>query len=261
MEQTGPSEERPKVRVVKGGKGRPRSGVITVQGENGDVFYRCSCDRCDGVATTSERPIVTREVVCEQCIRLVGKMKPSTKIKRRSGKPVYTTDCDECGTPTKTFFLPKNNRPLLCKECIAEAEELAEMDARDAGDVDVEPIEEPKPAKAGIYEAPEVAADAFHQVRQQIAEKKVRDDKFIFPCRRCSKELTLRFMPKPGEDIICPDCYKERNEREAKKNPTGTRIFYNIECARCGRKESLHFVPRLGSDAVCSTCFNNNKRR
>ena len=260
MEQTGPSEERPKVRVVKGGKGRPRSGVITVQGENGEVFYRCSCDRCDGVATTSERPIVAREVICRDCAPLVRKMKPSTRIKRRSNKTTYTTDCDECGAPTKTFFLPKNNRPLLCKDCIEEAQELAEMDAADTEDTSKAQQEE-KASKAGIYEAP-VVPDSFNQVRQQMADKKARaEDKFAFPCRRCSKELTLRFMPKPGEDIICPECYKERNEREAKKNPTGTRIFYNIECARCGRKESLHFVPRLGSDAVCSSCFDNNKRR
>ena len=253
MEILGDSQ-KPRVRVVKGGRGTPRSGVITVKREDGKVLYRCSCDKCDEVATLPFRPSGNRDVLCDTCMRTLRGAKPSTRVLKKRGKVVYETECDECGAPSSTPFVPKKNRPFYCKDCKRELQEVRdEADRHNADVLQQEPAIEPTP------DAPEAAPSEAALVTPVEVERPV----FKAPCKTCGEVLNLRFDPGPDEMTVCPKCYEapKKPAPPPEKNKSGTRIFYNIECAKCGKKETVDFVPKFGSEAICNDCFKNVRGR
>lgn len=91
------------------------------------------------------------------------------------------------------------------------------------------------------------------------------------PCGGCGRVMQLRFQPKTGERILCPNCYSKRamkdearrlrkaaGEQSSKKagsRKSGTRVLFNLECARCGKRETVDFVPKRRDEALCSACF------
>jgi CxxC-x17-CxxC domain-containing protein len=242
-------QTQPKVRVVKSGSGGVRSGVIAVHDENGKVFYRCDCDRCNQSARLPFRPNKDREVLCNECMRTLRQAKPSTRAVRRKGRPAhYFTECDLCGDVAKTTFVPKTGRDFLCNECMkAERADTPEETRDDRPAEEAQPVPEPtEPA----------AASAAPAVEEQPAS---------VPCGDCGKVMQLRFTPRTGQRLLCPECFSAREQAsekrkaeaaERKKTPSNTRIIFNIECARCGKKETVNFVPKRRDEAMCSTCFD-----
>ena len=247
-------QEKPKIRVVKGGQQRARGGVIVVEGKDGKTFYRCSCDRCNQFATLSFQPLAGKEVVCQDCRWIVNKAKPSTKVIRKQDRVTYATECDLCDTVERTPFLPKKDRQFLCNSCKRAADLRAKQEA---------PVRlKEKPA---IRERPaEVEEKPIEGFAATVKEETTADTAtYEEPCNQCGKPLSLRFKPEKPGSIVCSDCYRppESPNKVPKKPIAETRIFYNIECIVCGKKETVDFVPKLGSDAVCTRCFEMKKRR
>ncbi len=265
MENAG-QNDKPKIRLVKGGRDKPRSGVISGKDKHGKAYYRCSCDRCDQMATVPFQPKEGREILCRDCCKVMPRAKPSTRAVRKGTKPIYFTECDECLTVCKSSFLPKSNRPFLCNDC-KEDRQYEEDEARreKLEALQLEEVEEV--GEAPLVEAALASDEGACEVDEPVepAVKPV----FEVACHQCDKTLMLRFQPKPGERFTCPSCYQAAQDRktatmaaaEKEEGSSGTRIFFNIECAKCGKKETVDFVPKLRSEAVCTSCFKSRKRR
>ena len=239
--------EQPKFRVVKGGRQRARGGVIVVEGVDGKTYYRCSCDRCNRFATLLVQPMAGKEVVCEDCVWIAEKAKPSTKVIRKGDRVWYATECDTCGMVERTPFLPKKYRVFLCNNCKREEDRRLKA------------MEPPKPAPIPVKT--ETAPEPPQAVEEPVQPKVTETHRV--PCKNCGKILTLRFKPGQGESLVCSGCYQKQEDAKKRsgKPIAETRIFYNIECIICGRKETLDFVPKLGSEAICTHCFESKKRR
>ena len=253
MEHADQDTEKPKMRLIKGGRERPRSGVIAVEDKDGKTFYRCSCDRCNAMVTLPFRPGLGREVVCNECRWVARKGKPSTRVIRRKDRAQYLTECDTCGTVSKTMFLPKKDRLFLCDTCKRETNDAAGSLGEPEKREPVPEIREPAPTRTSKPEEPTAQADPAESEVKPVYE---------VPCGKCGTVMSLRFKPRNMASFLCPNCYKAptRSVKQAEKKE-GTRILYNIECAVCGKKEVVDFVPKFGSDAVCSDCFKSKKRR
>lgn len=79
--------------------------------------------------------------------------------------------CSKCGADiTELPFEPKEGFDILCKDCHKE-----KLNQRDGG-------------------------------RRDFQRKMYQGD---WKCSSCGKDITeLPFEPKPGQDILCRDCYK-----------------------------------------------------
>ena len=227
-----PVSDPKKVRIVKAGEVKLRSGVIKVEEGDGKVSYKCACDACKCMVSRPFPPKEGKPVLCGDCHRVAVKGKPSTRILRREGKLSYLTLCDRCGANQRTPFLPKKDQQFLCDAC-----------------------HRAQPQRSRI------------PIKKDVVVLGTKDEPlFWVPCDRCRTKVQLKFNPVPGEPFICPKCYDEERSREekkrrAKEGKPETRMFFNIECVRCGRKETVDFVPRSLSEAICSRCYDEKKRR
>jgi len=238
MENAG-QNDKPKVRLIKAGRDKPRSGVIAGKDKNGNAYYRCSCDRCDQIATVNFKPRAGREILCRDCNRIMPRAKPSTRVVRKGGKAVYFTECDDCLTVCKSTFLPKTDREFLCNDCkderqyeaadaAAEAEprlvpEEAPVDTAPVEEVSTQeavteevvgeavevPISEDGPDTALAEEESEETVSADSDGDTEPAEKPTYD----VVCCDCNTSLTLRFQPGEDESFICPNCYQAKQEK------------------------------------------------
>lgn len=254
------TSDKPKVRVVKAGERRLRSGLIRVESEDG-VLYRGSCDRCTAMVTSRTAPEQGRELLCKNCVYVAKVGKPSTKVKRKGDKALfYLTECDLCGDEGKTPFLPKKERPYLCDLCYAEVERQKREDAAAAAaaatPTDAEALAQTDPAEPAPprTERPRKAA--------KPAVDPAFQPTFKHSCRRCRKKFLLKFRPDKDERFICPDCYEKESQLEEKrKDRPNTRLIFKIECAVCGKTESVDFVPKSLTESICTECFTKRRRK
>lgn len=254
------AEQKPKVRVVKAGQLRLKSGVIRVEGEKG-THYKGPCDRCKVMVTIRTPPVVDRELLCNDCIYVARVGKPSTKVKRKGDKVLhYITECDVCGDRGKTPFLPKKSRPYLCDLCYAESDE-GKANAERKAERKQERLqvkEQTTTAKAETAEVAEQTADA----PEKPVERAEPAPTYKLTCRRCRKKLTLKFRPPKGEAFICPSCYEKESEQEEKrKERPSSSLMFNIECAVCGKHETVNFVPKSLTETICTECYGKKRRK
>lgn len=270
------TSDKPKVRVVKAGERRLRSGLIRVESEDG-VLYRGACDRCTAMVTCRTAPEQGRELLCKNCVYVARVGKPSTKVKRKGDKALfYLTECDLCGDEGKTPFLPKKERPYLCDLCYAEADKekakAAPAPVRPAPiAAEQAPAERAEPGDAPAVEfdqehaaaeaAPAKTAPAKVQTPAPPAEPAYQPT-YKHSCRRCRKKFLLKFRSEKGERFICPDCFeKESQQEEKRKDRPSTRLIFKIECVVCGKHESVDFVPKSLTESICTECFNKRRRK
>ena len=252
------ADEKPKVRIVKAGQHRPRSGVIRIQDKNGRTWYRTTCDRCNEMAKESRQPLQGQEVVCSECRWIAAKGKPSTQVRRKHGKVQhFTTECDLCGDRQKTPFLPKQNRPFLCDGCFEEEKKNTAM-------------LEPKQETAGPDDAARTEPDDSARTEpEDSAGSKANTSpwkepvkRFQVTCRRCRNRVELRFLPPPDEYFMCKSCYMDESTRkEQRKDRPDIQTWFNIECAACGKLETVDFVPQDLTEPMCTSCFEKRKKR
>ncbi len=261
------TSDKPKVRVVKAGERRLRSGLIRVESEDG-VLYRGACDRCTAMVTSRTAPEQGRELLCKNCLYVAKVGKPSTKVKRKGDKALfYLTECDLCGDEGKTPFLPKRDRPYLCDLCYAETEKEKPAVAAfpkpvrpavNAGEAAAAEVEE---AKSGAAEVAAKHSDA-ETPPAPVAAEPAYQPTYKHSCRRCRKKFLLKFRPDKEERFICPDCFEKESQLEEKrKDRPSTRLIFKIECAVCGKTESVDFVPKSLTESICTQCFTKRRRK
>ncbi len=254
------TSDKPKVRVVKAGERRLRSGLIRVESEDG-VLYRGSCDRCTNMVTSSTAPEQGRELLCKECVYVARVGKPSTKVKRKGDKALfYITECDLCGDEDKTPFLPKKERPYLCDLCYAEVERQKRADAAAAAPAATSTTKETQAETAQAERVAPLAEPARKPARPPIDP--ASQPTFKHSCRRCRKKFLLKFRPDKDERFICPDCFEKESQLEEKrKDRPSTRLIFKIECAVCGKTESVDFVPKSLTESICTDCFTKRRRK
>ncbi len=246
-------KEKPTVRVIKGGgRNRPRGGAMTVQGKDGETYWRIACDRCSGVATVSFRPTMGREVACEDCYRELNKAKPSTRaIRKKDRKTVYVSECDECGDEVQTSFVPFRDKYLQCNGCRDASREEALKAAKLARQQEqaARSLDEPRPspeAEAGLEVFPdEVARD------EPLADSPAEGQSLV---PEPDGEIT-----EPDGEITEPDA--EITESETESEPELPAAIHEIPCNKCGKVQSLRFQPSPKTRFLCPDCYQPDLER
>ncbi len=78
-------------------------------------------------------------------------------------------------------------------------------------------------------------------------------------CAECSGSITeLRFEPREGSDVYCPECFRNRKPRRSSFDRTPVRGEWS--CVDCSTQiTELPFQPREGSEVRCRECYAKTK--
>ncbi|MDD5290043.1 MAG: hypothetical protein PHT40_02485 [Patescibacteria group bacterium] len=89
-------------------------------------------------------------------------------------------------------------------------------------------------------------------------------------CADCGGTITqLKFDPRPGSTVYCPDCYKKnRSQRDGNRGGFGNdrgpkpKIQGNWTCSMCGvAVTELPFNPKDPSTVKCFDCYKQSRGR
>jgi CxxC-x17-CxxC domain-containing protein len=278
-----PTPDRDKFRVVKSAD-RLKSGVIAIEKGNGEVIYRCPCDRCDDTAEVPFPPKASREFLCKVCMHLAKRGKPGARHIFRKGSSMFETPCDLCGDEERTEFMPKRDREFKCKLCIeAEREERAGSEGgfdsprgRDRLNTRTSHAERTssKAQSADHTEAQLERTPEAPRRRGPVRRRKVKtlghgsDRAFLVRCDGCPTEVQVKFVPSEEEAFYCKSCYGNeeiaagmRGDMRSKPRKYDVRTVHNAECAECGKVEIVNFRPNPNNPYICDDCFQNRRMR
>lgn len=282
-----PQADRDKVRIVKQAD-RLKNGVIAIEKGNGEVLYRCPCDRCETVSEAPFPPKASRDFLCKTCMKLVKRGKPGARHEIQKGESTFITPCDMCGDEERTDFMPMRGREFLCSLCYIEVKK----ERRAAAAADDKPTVKPQ---AELHHEPHVEVVQVQYVESEAApeavaaeaplpeapkrrgparRRKVKklgmgpNQHFLVRCDGCPNEVEVKFVPSEEEAFYCKTCFGnediaaslQRGDRKSKRK-YDVRTFHNAECAECGKVEPVDFRPNPKNPYICDGCFQNRRMR
>lgn len=290
----GPEIDRSKVRVVKGAD-RLKSGVIAIEKGNGEVLYRCPCDRCEMVAEAPFPPKANRDFLCRPCMRIAKRGNIDTRHEHRRGESTFVTACYECGEEERTDFMPLRDKEFYCSKCYGEmrdemrkerqASRQATRFSDAAEDEEAPQIVRPQAEAPGDVEVHHTAAPMRGEAQEErlpdaprrrgpARSRKIKklgqgpNQHFLVRCDGCPNEVEVKFVPSEEEAFYCKSCFGNediaaalRGGGKKSKPKYDVRTFHNAECVECGKVETVDFRPNPNNPYICDGCFQNRRMR